>query len=458
MGTLKHVILVAVFTLAAAAADAQTLSIQGDRFAVDGVPKFLTFMSYYGGMGAPDVAADFKFMRSRGFDGIRLWPNLFTGPQLPNADGSLKADVLSRLLFILDRARDERIIVDVTFTAEHIPGMTAAGLRNEILATAAALLPYRNVLFDIQNERNIYGPGGRGLAANDVAGILAGIKAIDPARIVTASNSPIETDVDTASFARNLGLDVVAYHDPRGRFWYERGVVESMVNTLKTSGRPVYLQEPMTTRDSRFGYPSHDRSEYFEKAIANSKLAGAAAWCFHTDVAIDYREGPALLEDRLRAYPEPEWTFVEWLVPRVTLQSSNGINYVTAESGGGGEVHADRPNAAAWETFRVIVPAGGPIVSGDRVAFVAADGTHFLQAVNGGGAMLRATGTTMGPWETFVVERPDGGIVWRGDSMLLRANDTPWYVIAESGGGRNVMVNSTNRGPWETFTVTYVQP
>ena len=214
----------------------------------------------------------------------------------------------------------------------------------------------------------------------------------------------------------------------------------------------------MTTRDSRFGYPSHDRSEYFEKAIANSKLAGAAAWCFHTDVAIDYREGPALLEDRLRAFAEPEWTFVQWLVPRVTLQASNGINYVTAESGGGAEVRADRPNAGAWETFRVIVPAGGPIVSGDRVAFVTFDGSHYLQAVNGGGAMLRATGTTMGPWETFFVERPEGGIVWRGDTMWLRANDTPWYVIAESGGGRNVMVNSTNRGPWETVTVTYVQP
>ena len=458
MGTLKRFILLTGFTLATAHADAQTLSIQGNSFAVDGVPKFLTFISYYGGMGAPDVAADFRFMRARGFDGIRLWPNLFTGPQLANADGSLKPEVLSRLLFILDRARDQRIIVDVTFTAEHIGGMTAAGARNEILATTAALRPYRNVLIDIQNERNIYGPGGRGLAANDIAGILAAIKAIDPDRIVTASNSPIETDASTAAFAKDLGLDVVAYHDPRGRFWYERDIVQSMVSTLKTSGRPVYLQEPMTTRDSRFGYPSHDRSEYFEKAIANSKLAGAAAWCFHTDVAIDFRDGPELLEDRLRAYPEPEWTFANWLLPRVTLQASNGVNYLTAESGGGGEVHADRPSAGAWETFRAIVSAGGPMVSGDRVAFGTSDGVHYLQAVNGGGAMLRATGTSIGPWETFVIEREDGGIVWRGDSMSLRASTTPWYIIAESGGGRNVNVNSTNRGPWETFTVRFVEP
>src|SRR5207244_10600267 len=131
------------FTLAATHADAQTLSIQGDRFAVDGVPKFLTFISYYGGMGAPDVAADFRFMRSRGFDGIRLWPNLSTGPQLPNGDGSLRPDVLSRLLFILDRARDERITVDGTFTAAHVGGMTAPGARSGTAARAGAAKPYR---------------------------------------------------------------------------------------------------------------------------------------------------------------------------------------------------------------------------------------------------------------------------------------------------------------------------
>ena len=87
-------------------------------------------------------------------------------------------------------------------------------------------------------------------------------------------------------------------------------MTQSVIRPLKTTGRPVYMQEPMATRDTFFPYPSNDRAEYFLQAIANVKLSGAAAWCFHTEVAVDFRDGPRFLEDRLRAYPEPEWAFV----------------------------------------------------------------------------------------------------------------------------------------------------
>jgi len=101
---------------------AQRLTIAGDRFAVDGSPRFLTFISYFGAMGAQDVAADLQFLKESGFDGVRIWPNSPEGPQLIRADGSLDQSNLRRLLDILDRARDRRLIVDVTFTAEHIDG------------------------------------------------------------------------------------------------------------------------------------------------------------------------------------------------------------------------------------------------------------------------------------------------------------------------------------------------
>ena len=51
----------------AAPVQAQKLSIQGDRFAIDGTPRFLTFISYFGAMGAPNIPADFRFLRSMGF-------------------------------------------------------------------------------------------------------------------------------------------------------------------------------------------------------------------------------------------------------------------------------------------------------------------------------------------------------------------------------------------------------
>jgi hypothetical protein len=444
-------------SFAATEAHAQKLSIQGDRFAVDGAPRFLTFMTMFGAMGARDITADLRTLKTLGFDGFRIWPNLDTGPQLFNRDGSLRPAELERLKFILDQARAERLVVDVSFTYEHTPGLDPARARLAIMAATDALRSYDNVLFDIQNERNVR--DRRFMSETDVASIFAGIKSVDPARITTASNSPENTPEFAASFAARLGLDVTAYHEPRSADWYTLSSNQRVVRALRSNGRPAYLQEPMSTRDDLFRYPSHDRAEYFLQAIANAKLAGAAAWCFHTDVGVDYRSGPELLEDRLRAHPEPEWAFVNSLKARVMLRANNGVNYVVAEGGGGGGVRADRTAAGpgSWQEFGVTALSGGPLVADDRVAVTAADGRH-LQATGGGGASLRAAGDTVGGWETFQIEKTGGGVIRHGDSISLRANDTSWYVVAESGGGGNVAVNSASRGGWETFTVLFVTP
>jgi len=448
---------------AAGTASAQQLGVQGDRFTIDGAPKFLTFISYFGAMGAANVAADLHFLRASGFDGVRIWPLVFTGPQLMRSDGTLRPDALQRLLFILDRAREERLIVDVSFTAEHIPGLDVSRFRDGVLATAAALRDYRNVLFDIENERNIYGPLDRPLARADVASIYAGIKAIDPARIVTASNSSTVTAESATQFTTDLGLDVTAYHDPREFNWFDMETTRAVVSTMRSNGRPAYLQEPMPTRgDPRFPYyPQTDRTYYFLNALANAKLAGAAAWCFHTDVGSDLRGESSFIEDRLRAFAEPEWGFVTSLLvagSNVTFRTVNGVNYLVAQGGGGADVRASSTSAGPWETFTLSIQAGGPLVDGDRVTLRTSDTVHYLQAVGGGGAAFRAPATAAGPWETFIVERPGGaGGLVPGDEIRLRAADTPWYVTADGGGGSTVNVNRPAAGPWETFRIALVR-
>jgi hypothetical protein len=444
--------------LSASIARAQKLSIQSDRFAVDGTPRFLTFMSYFAGMGAPDIVSDLRTMRRLGFDGFRIWPNLDGAPQLMNADGSLRPEGLARLQLILDQARVEHLIVDVTFTREHVPGMTAAAAKLGIVAATEALRSYDNILFDIQNERNV--GDRRFMSETDVAAIFAAVKATDSARITTASMSPASDAAETADFTARLRLDVTAYHEPRTPDWYTLAAYQRVVGTMKRNGRPAYLQESMSTRDSLFSYPAHDRAEYFLEAIANAKLAGAAAWCFHTDVAVGFQNGPPLLEDRLRAYPEPEWAFVNSLVPRVTFRTDNAINYLVAEAGGGAGVRADRTAAGpgSWTVFTVVSTTGGPLVSGDRVAFMTADGKHYLQAVGGGGAALAAGADSIGPAETFTLERLASGVIQHSDPIALRASDTPWLVVAEGGGGGNVMVNSASRGGSESFTIFFATP
>src|SRR6266850_830166 len=435
------------------AAHAQRLSIQGDRFAIDGTPRFVTFISYVAAMNAVNPTADLKYLRSKGFDGVRIWPNLNTGPvQLMRVDGSLTPGGLSTLKFILDRARDERLVVDVSFTAEHIPGLDAGRFRDAILTTTAELRDYDNVLFDIQNETNVYGPFGKPLGAGDVSSIRAGIKSVHASRIVTASISSNDTAAFTADYASRTGLDVAAYHDPRTSHFYVPQHVQSIVGDLKRNGKPAYLQEPMPTRYVFF--PASYSSDNYREQMINAKAAGAAAWCFHTNIQGDRPD--ALFQTLIESEPEPERAFVNSLLARVNLRTSNGINFVAAESGGGGDVNADRLGAGPFETFIVDVLAGGPIFDGDRVAIRSVNETHYFQAVGGGGGALRAVGEKIGPFETFLVEKAGGGAVRPGDGIKVRVNDVSWYLGAEGGGGGRAAVNRPSGGLWETFTVFFV--
>ena len=162
---------------------------------------------------------------------------------------------------------------------------------------------YENVLFDTQNERDVYGPFGRSLSPTNVAAIAAAIKTVHPSRIVTASSSPNTSPSETARFTADSGLDVTAYHDDRVANWFDRGRLASIVGVLRTNGRPAYLQEP-----ARFPFPSTDRADYFRLARENAKRVGAAAWCFHTDLGFNL--GGARFSALLQSRREPEWAFV----------------------------------------------------------------------------------------------------------------------------------------------------
>src|SRR6266849_612402 len=206
--------------LGAIDAQAQRIGIQGARFTVDGTPTFLTFVTYFGGMGAPNVIADLHLMKTLGFDGFRIWPNLDTGPQIMNGDGSLRPNEFAQFLSILNQAKQERLIVDVTFTYEHIPGMTPATARIGIGNVATALRSYENVLFDIQNERNV--PDRRFMSEPDIAAIYRTIKDIDQSRIVGCSEARGDDPgpVVHAAFMARLGLDVDMFHETRQSDWY----------------------------------------------------------------------------------------------------------------------------------------------------------------------------------------------------------------------------------------------
>src|SRR3989338_10690282 len=80
---------------------AVTLGISGNRFTLDGQAKFLVLSGYWDGLDAPNPSADLNYLKSKGFDGIRIFPNLWdycrgcpnpyptgTDPTI-NSDGSI---------------------------------------------------------------------------------------------------------------------------------------------------------------------------------------------------------------------------------------------------------------------------------------------------------------------------------------------------------------------------------
>lgn len=134
-------------------------------------------------------------------------------------------------------------------------------------------------------------------------------------------------------------------------------------------------------------------------------------------------------------------------VYKVISLRANNNQYVSAESGGGGAVVANRPVRGDWERFVLVDQTGGSLVSGDVVHLRAQNGMYVV-AEN---AEIKANRTVAGSWETFRVFKVGGGTINAGDQINVRAWDDRW-VVAEGGGGGAVKADRTTAGPWETFT------
>src|SRR5438132_5223894 len=147
---------------------------------------------------------------------------------------------------------------------------------------------------------------------------------------------------------------------------------------------------------------------------------------------------------------------------KVAFRAAND-KFVCAENGGddAGVVRANRDAVGPWETWTVHELDGGAIA-------LESSGGRFLSAEGGGGGELHANRalstsydltipehlrTAIGPWETFTVI---GGL--RDESIGLRTVDGEHLVCAEVGS-RDPIVNATRteQGPWETFAVVLVE-
>jgi hypothetical protein len=162
------------------------------------------------------------------------------------------------------------------------------------VAVAGQLTAYRNVFFDLQNERSI-NYDDRWMSQADVQDLADRVHAVDSGPIVTTSNTdaaacsgpptcpsarPGLTVWDVGPFRSPAHLDVSTYHLARTGTWYsDTGTV---VNNIWWSDmwRPVYLQEPQ--RFDVDPVPSK-----YTTAATQAKFNGAAGWTLHNKSAMN---------------------------------------------------------------------------------------------------------------------------------------------------------------------------
>lgn len=278
----------------AATATGAVLGIDGEAFTIDSEEAFLLAASYYGGASAtgPTIRADMERFAELGFNHVRVWavwPIPDASASIVRRDGSVNAVRLARLERLLELARDEGITVDVTFAYGWAPVSDGGfdAYLDAIREVARALVPHRNALFDLGNERDVRDE--RHLEPEEVRRLADAVREIDPERLVTASNAA-ETERTAPANCEELlaaaDIDFCAPHFLRNEVWAtetERRV-RSLREALDSAGyrRPIHLQEDNRRRDGA-GPSKRD----FITALGGAHAGGAAGWCFHTEAGFD---------------------------------------------------------------------------------------------------------------------------------------------------------------------------
>ncbi len=295
-----------------------SVRLERDHFVLNGGSKFLTFVSYFDGvrgvrrLGGAAIRADFRFLKAHHVDGVRVFPNWWVGcdshgchekdypdpyeDTLLNPIGGINSGVMTALLDLLSIAREEGLVVDVSFAKEVVQGLSDGPFMDGVVAVAsdARFKAFRNVILDIQNERNMEGRETF-LGLEDTTATADRIHAADPGRIVTASSDSSKAPAEAGSLQITLHLNIAAYHDERNPTWFDSvpWIVDSMWYASPWTIVP-YLQEP-TPWDEDPDPLQHLKAAY------NAKHWGAAAWLFHLRHGFNLTQ--ARLESQLAAEP-----------------------------------------------------------------------------------------------------------------------------------------------------------
>ncbi|MCC7491011.1 MAG: hypothetical protein IT204_01610 [Fimbriimonadaceae bacterium] len=258
------------------------LGLTAGHFTVNGRPTFLLGFSYYAGLGAPAdfVQQDLDDFRAAGFNWLRVFATLaaYEDTSAVDVGGQPREPYLGRLKALLDAADRRGMVVDVTLARGRcLPDLAVH--RQAVQTLARELLPWRNLYFDLANERDLRGDGFVPLA--EVAELARLVRVIDPGRLLTAS----DCDPTREALAAFLAVPQLSFSAPHR--WRDPSSVRSSrpwtaqtIATMRELGRvvPLHYQEPQ-----RRGFAARwePQAADFLADLQGAVEGGAAGWCFH---------------------------------------------------------------------------------------------------------------------------------------------------------------------------------
>lgn len=273
-----------------AAAPAQTvLGIDGARFSINGRPVFLSGISYYGALGAPEafIRADLDDMQRLGFNWIRVWATwgaFGSDVSAVEPDGRAREPFLAKLRQLISTCDDRGMIVDVTLSRGNgvtgpIRLQTHEAHRRAVETLVTTLKQQRNWYLDLSNERNIRDK--RFTSVEELKALRALVRELDPARLVTASHAGDLSQEDVRDYVKTVGVDFLAPHRPRDASSPSQTAAKTREAlawaTAQGRAMPVHHQEPFRRGYGKWQPAASDFVTNFRQA----REGGAAGWCFH---------------------------------------------------------------------------------------------------------------------------------------------------------------------------------
>ncbi|MHC4442440.1 MAG: cellulase family glycosylhydrolase [Planctomycetota bacterium] len=286
------------------------ITADGRFFTIDGQPTFLNGISYYGALSISTpswVTDDLDDMVANGFNWIRVWADWQfiigsggTDYACMTQNGGIRTTYMNRLKTVIQECNSRGIIVDCSLNRSNGVNFPSAPTnQTQHLAQAQTLtnqlLPYRNVYFDLSNERNVTSDN-RFVSLPECGELIDAVHAIDPDRLCTVSQAGggFSSQSQINDFYTVAHCDFLAPHLGRtpGIPAQTVGEVQQYITWMSNLGFriPIHLQEPF--RESWNTSTFNPTVEDFYRDCTGGKVAEAAGWCLHNgsnrDVG-DYR-------------------------------------------------------------------------------------------------------------------------------------------------------------------------